>query len=176
MKTLKKASYILLVALTSTAISCSPEDGATGPQGPAGMDGNANVRNITFDASNFAGTFTDVFIPELTQDVLENDALLTYLNDGTLWFPVPCPAEAYGFDLAVDVNYDIGLVSFDYSDATGTSVDIFAGELQSGRLIIIESSSSTTRGNQFDIAKELRDKGVDINNYYEVCDYFNLEY
>jgi len=64
--TILKTKYILLALLVAFSFSCSPEDGDPGPQGEQGIagtngtngtDGNANVQNITFDASAFSGSF-----------------------------------------------------------------------------------------------------------------------
>ena len=194
MKTMR-LSLALLIAAVFTA--CEGPEGEIGPIGPQGsqgeqgiqgvqgvqgdpgqdgLDGNANVQNILFDASDFAGSFDSEDIPELTAEVLENDVILAYLFDGTRWFPVPCPADSFGFDLAVDVNLDVGIIIFDYSDGSGANTSITAGDLQSGRVLIIESTSSISKqfGKQV-ILNELLQAGVDINDYYDVAAYFGLE-
>ncbi|WP_397363551.1 hypothetical protein [Olleya sp. R77988] len=179
-----KTKYVVLALLVSFCFSCSTEDGADGPAEPAGAngidgaDGNANVQNITFDASAFAGTFDSVTITQLTQDVLENDAILTYLNTGSNWFPVPCPADSIGFDHAVDVTYSVGAIDFDYIDSSGSSASITAGDLVSGRVIIIESTSTTaSRVNTTQkVFMELNAAGIDINDYEAVCNYYGIAY
>jgi len=184
--TILKTKYILLALLVAFSFSCSPEDGDPGPQGEQGIagtngtngtDGNANVQNITFDASAFSGSFNTTSIAELTQDVLDNDAILVYLNEGN-WFPVPCPADSFRFDHAVDVNLSVGTVTFDYSNGSGSAVSISAGDLISGRVIIIESTS-TTSSRVYTTQKvftELNSAGIDVNDYYAVCDYYGIVY
>lgn len=189
--TILKMKYFLLATLVFFSFSCSPEDGAPGPQGEQGIagingqdgqngqDGNANVQTYTFDASEFVGDFDSVGIPELTEDVLNNDAILVYLKTSAVWFPVPCPVDTYGFDHAVDVNLSVGLVEFDYSDGTGANVNITAGDLESGKLIIIESSNTTARSPQANLdffMETLEAEGIDIKNYHQVCDYLNIAY
>jgi len=178
-----KTKYAVLALLVAFTFSCDGEDGAPGTpgaEGPAGINGtngNANVQAITFDATAFAGTFDEADIPQLTQDVLDNDAILTYLNSGT-WFPVPCPADTFGFDHAVDVNLSVGTVTFDYSNGSGAAVSITAGDLVSGRVVIIESTSTTAgkTSSKQQVYNELNQAGVNINDYYAVCDYYGIAY
>ncbi|RSK42123.1 hypothetical protein [Mangrovimonas spongiae] len=176
MLNLKQIALALLVIFS---VSCSPEDGE---QGPPGEDGNANVQTITFDASSFDGTASYVEIPELTEDVLANDAVLTYLlmhtSSEDIWFQVPCPVDLWGFDYAVDVNMSVGYIWFDYADGNGDSTSITAGDLQSGKVIIIESSSTTsarTSNTKQQVYAELKQAGVDINDYYAVCEYYSIK-
>ena len=84
-------------------------EGQQGPQGPEGQqgapgaDGNANV--IVSEWKNFSGAKDSVFdntamrvitveAPELTEDRLENSAILVYLNYGAGAFPLPYTSNA----------------------------------------------------------------------------------
>lgn len=188
MKTMKTTfattKYFLLALLVTFSFSCSPEDGedgAVGPQGPAGpagTDGNANVQTLTFDATTFSGTIDTVAVPELTQSVLDNDAVLTYLtDDGNFWVPVPCPFDTYQFDFSVQVTFSVGNIEFDYGDASGTNFSISAGDLQELKVIIIASNAGSKTSNVMQQTKtELEAAGVNINDYYAVCDYYNIAY
>ncbi|WP_157472987.1 hypothetical protein [Eudoraea adriatica] len=196
---------IALMSFALVIVSCSDGDtgpagpagpaGAAGPTGPAGadgadgaagadgvdgvdgVDGNANVQNITFDASTFEGTFDQVTITQLTQDVLDNDGILVYLNDGIRWFPVPCPADSFGFPFGVDVNLAVQLIIFDYVDGSGNNASIAAGDLDSGRVIIIESTTTTSgKTSQQQVYDRLREAGVNVNDYYAVCDFYDIAY
>ena len=190
MKTLKttisKTKYALLALFVAFSFSCSPEDGAPGAIGPAGADGtngadgNANVQTFTFDATGFAGTFDSVTISQITQDVLDNDAILSYLtNDGNDWVTIPCPFDSFQFDFSVHVNSRVGFMDLDYGDASGSGFSITAGDLQTLKVIIIESTSTTnakTINGKQQIYNELNQAGVNIKDYYAVCDYYGIDY
>lgn len=192
MKTLKttilKTKYALVALLVAFSFSCSPEDGAAGPIGPAGAngadgvagtDGNANVQTLTIDATTFAGTFDNVSIPEITQDVLDNDAIISYLADaGTNWVAIPCPFDTYQFDFSVHVTLNVGSIDLDYGDASGTGFSITAGDLQTLKVIIIESTSTTAKvsNNKQQVYNELAQAGINIKDYYAVCDYYGIAY
>ncbi|OIQ21273.1 hypothetical protein [Lacinutrix sp. MedPE-SW] len=184
--TILKAKYFLLALLVAFTFSCSTEDGKDGEQGPqgeqgiAGIDGNANVQTITFDASSFSGSFSSVSIPQLTQDVLQNDVVISYLTDSdNYWVPIPCPYESIGFDFAVHVILYEGGLDLDYLDASNSTYSISAGDLQSLKVVIIESTSTTTGKNtngKQQIYNELAQAGIDIKDYYAVCDYYGIAY
>ncbi len=198
MKTLQtlitRTACFLAVLMTIFTVACSAEDGmdgAIGPEGPQGiagvdgqdgadgLDGNANVTAHTFDASTFSGTFDGVSLSALTQEVIDTYAILSYLQEGSsqVWFPVPCPADDFGFPHAVDVNIGLGGIDFDYADASGVPVSISAGDLVKGRVILIEPTSvdPASRVNNSSLSV-LKEAGVDVNDYYAVCDYYGLSY
>ena len=189
MKTLKttilKTKYALVALFVAFSFSCSPEDGAPGAIGPAGADGadgtdgNANVQTLTFDATSFAGTFDSIDIPELTQSVLDNDAIISYLtDDGDNWVPIPCPFDTFQFDFSVHVNSRVGFMDLDYGDASGAGFSIAAGDLQTLKVVIIQSTSTTSKvsNNKQQVYNELAQAGIDIKDYYAVCDYYGIEY
>ncbi|MEL0645687.1 hypothetical protein V6251_14940 [Olleya sp. Ti.3.14] len=185
---LLKSKFILLAIIVAFNFSCSTEDGADGPagadgidgtNGADGMDGNANVQSITLDASTFSGNYTSVAIPEITQDILDNGVILTYLNNNpNNWVPVPCPFDTIAFDFSVHVIHYLGGIDFDYGDASGSNYTIAAGDLNSLRVIIIESSSNArfTTNSKQQTYNQLSQAGIDITNYYQVCDYYGIAY
>lgn len=83
---------ILLTTLVSFTFSCKKE----GPPGPAGKDGNANVKSSTVTFSNWAWNssglydYADFTWGEITSDVANNGAVLIYVNNGNGgWLPLP---------------------------------------------------------------------------------------
>lgn len=200
MKTLKttilKTKYILLALFVAFSFSCSPEDGDLGPIGPAGVDGingadgadgadgsdgsdgNANVQTFSYDATAFAGSWDNVAIPELTQNVLDNDLITGYLtSNGTTWVPIPCPYDSYAFSFSVHVALYVGNFVLDYGDASGSDYSITAGTLQELKVIIVESKNSGKMSDsKQQVYNELYQAGVDIRDYYAVCDYFGIAY
>ncbi|PWI31042.1 hypothetical protein DI383_06290 [Flavobacteriaceae bacterium LYZ1037] len=185
MKTISKIKYVALAFLIAFSVSCSTEDGAVGPAGPAGADGtdgtdgNANVQTFTFDASGFTGSNNAVSIPEITQSVLDNDAILGYLtDDGAYWVSIPSPFDSYQFDFSVQVTTSLGYFELDYGNAAGNAYTVTAGELQDLKVIIIESTSTTAGklNSQNQVINELNQAGVNIKDYYAVCDYYGIPY
>lgn len=179
--------YILLAFIVAFSFACSAEDGADGPAGPAGAngtdgtngaDGNANVQVLTIDATTFAGTSDDVVVPELTQDIVDNDVVIGYLtDDGTNWVPVPCPYDTYQFDFSVHVTLTSGYFSLDYGNSSGTSQSITAGDLQALKIVIIEATTAGRSSNtKQQVYSDLDQAGVNVNNYYEVCDFYGIAY
>ncbi|WP_452225312.1 hypothetical protein [Lacinutrix chionoecetis] len=183
--TISKTKYVVLALFIAFGFSCSPEDGEQGPQGEPGVagtngtDGNANVQTFTFDASGFSGTNTAVSIPAITQSVLDNDAILGYLtDDGAYWVSIPCPFDSYQFDFSVQVTSSVGYYELDYGNAAGSAYTVTVGELQALKIIVIESTN-TTAGKlnaQDQVVNELNQAGVDIKDYYAVCDFYGIAY
>ncbi len=185
MKTMKFLTYAVFILFLGLAISsCKGDDGADGIAGAAGasgldgQDGNANVQTLTIDASGFAGSFDSVSIPELTQDVIDNDVILGYLShNGSNWAPIPCPFDTFGFSFSVHVLLIDGSMVLDYGDAAGNNFSITAGDLHTLKVVIIESSGSKSMESdnaQEEIYAELKNAGVDINDYKDVCNYYGI--
>ena len=166
-------------------------DGAVGPQGPQGEpgqdgtdgqdgeDGNANVSNMSFDISTLNSSFYDQNIPELTAEVIKQDVVIGYVSTLTSsgterWFALPVIGDSSSFQLDFNIAASIstGLYSIDFTNrADGTSFTITAGDLNELRVVIIDSSSKSSKS---DILSELISAGIDINNYQQVADYFSL--
>lgn len=72
--------------------SCIVE-GEQGPQGPAGEDGNANVQSSSLTTSNWTYLSPDWYInftySAITQDILDNGAVLVYVKSGSNYFQLP---------------------------------------------------------------------------------------
>ena len=80
-------------------------DGVDGTNGIDGEDGNANVRTFTFDLSTFSGNEIALPFSELTQDVLDNDAILIYIqrNKGQ-YYPIPGISFSDMMEVELDLN------------------------------------------------------------------------
>src|SRR5690554_404448 len=106
---MKMTKLILLTLLVSFSFSCSPEDGkdgAPGPQGEPGADGNANVIisdwfQIEFDYINSTNNAADMIIPiENLDSFLQNGgAILLYIkwDEGTFVDILPLPVDTRYF-------------------------------------------------------------------------------
>lgn len=182
-----KTKYVVLALFVLFSFSCSPEDGedgAIGPQGEQGIsgadgadgiNGNANVQVLTIDMSTQSGTFDDIPVPELTQDVIDNDVVLGYIKRGTRWFPIPAVADIIPFSVSVAISN--GNYSLDYVDkVTGGSYSISAGDIDLLKIVIIEASNNSKNGDNLNAYEALLNAGVDITDFEAVCDYYNITY
>lgn len=150
-----------------------------GPQGPAGMDGNANVvASQWYSPNSWSGLsgdwYFDVSNSEITKDVVESGAILAYFsvpgdvnNDFTVR---PLPAYAIGanwdFLLLNDNQSTYGQIEF-----TSTMVNRPGTSGYNFRFIIIPASF---------ILKSARIKSTKVNDlknmsYQEVCKLFSIK-
>jgi len=199
-KTFRKNCRLLLLVLTAlcSVPSCTPEDGmdgrdgidgingmdgvdgmdgTDGQDGVDGQDGTVNVRSFTYDLRNVSGPLYDQNIPELTEYVIANDIILGYVRPFTsdVLLPLPSISSWLPFNIAVFIR--TGVYSMDFVDSDGNSVNIVAGQLTSLRVIIIESTASTAgKSTEDTLLESLKNKGVDVSDYYQVMDYFNLDH
>jgi len=190
MKTIKFLTYAVFVLFLGVAItSCKGDDGADGADGIDGSagadgldgndgnDGNANVQTLTYDISTESGIEFSVSVPEITQSVIDNDVVLSYVLSAANWsYPIPGPGIAGAHLIRNYFNstfYSLGFKNWD-----GTNLDMTAGQYTTLKLIIIESTGSKSAGNntaQVEIYTELKNAGVDINDYQDVCDYYGIK-
>ncbi len=184
---ISKTKYVLMALIIAVTFSCSPEDGADGAQGaqgPAGQDGtngtngNANVQTYTFDTSAQDGSVWNINASQLTQDVLDNDVILTYLKRSTSYYFVP--GSSFNDDIKVPLFLSTVQLLF-YNRVTGASLTPTVGVYDLLKLVIIESSNTaagkgTSLSKKEGVFNELKAAGVDINNYNEVMDYYGLDY
>ena len=186
-KSISKSKYVLLALLVAFSVSCSPEDGETGPQGPAGtdgtdgidgVDGNANVQTFIFDTSSNSGSLITLPIPEITQDVLDNDVILSYYtSDMGVNYQMPGGGSNGAFVTRTYANPESFSIRFTNWD--GSSYSVAAGSIEKVKIIIIESTSTTTGrtiSSKQQIYNELNQAGVNINDYHAVCDYYGIPY
>ncbi len=194
---MNKTKYVVMALMVLIAFSCSKDgedgsDGANGPkgdqgeQGPAGdngEDGNANVNTYVYDLSSESGSSIPVDLPELTQDVIDNNLIIGYLQNGAgsgTYYPVPASVWPNGtggfYDIAVDIAVGKYWVHF-YQVGTQTFMDVTSVELGKLKIVIAESTNTTTdKSGKESIRESLKSAGVDINDYYAVMDYFGLDY
>ncbi len=194
---MNKTKYVVMALMVLIAFSCSKDgedgsDGAIGPKGEQGAqglagengeDGNANVNTYVFDLSSESGSSIPVDLPELTQDVIDNDLIIGYLQNGAgsgTYYPIPAgvwPNGTGGFyDIAVDIAVGKYWVHF-YQVGTQTFMDVTSVELGKLKIIVAESTNTTTgKSGKVSIHESLKSAGVDINDYFAVMDYFGLDY
>ncbi len=181
MKTIKFLTYAAFVLFLGLAISsCKGDDGADGIDGAVGTtgadgpNGNANVQTLTYDISTESGYSIYTTVPEFTQSVIDNDAILFYLKvNNSYLYSIPGPIGT----IVVQVVSSVGTNIIAFQNWDGVAFNISQGALTTLKIVIIESTSSKSAGNnnpQQEIYTELKNAGVDINNYQDVCDYYDI--
>jgi hypothetical protein len=82
---------VAILLLSAFLFSCSGEDGATGPAGKNGADGNANVLSYTYGSrTTTSGTITYAF--PASQGLVDSCLVLAYFQMtgySNLWYPIP---------------------------------------------------------------------------------------
>jgi hypothetical protein len=181
MKTIKLLTYVLFITIISLATSsCEGEAGPAGADGVDGNDGNANVQTYIFTSPSWDSNKMTLTLSALTSDVLTNDVVLGYWKSGLgVWYSTDAfyvlSGLRYFRSYATLGIFNIRAYNSDNSeDATPPGVNKV-------KIIIIESSNTTTvSGNgrmtnpQQAVYNELENAGIDINNYYEVCNYYGI--
>lgn len=154
-------------------------DGSNGTNGTDGEDGNANVRAFVYDMSAKSGATIIQNVPEITQDVLENDVILGFLKTVDREFnPIPAPRFLAAGLKDVAVDFEIGKYQFFFYEVGNSSLtSITAGTLDELKVIIIESTSTTSgKSSPEQVLENIKSAGVDLNDYVAVMNYFGLEH
>jgi len=118
-------SFVLLLTLTFLLASCEGDEGPAGPTGPAGPAGEA--AEFTIVTVSFTGTeagisgshsFYGIAVPEITQEVLNNGAILVYMNESMddqiigEWILMPLSMVVGGETVSISQSFSQGFVSF----------------------------------------------------------------
>lgn len=200
--------FLAILILVTLSFSCSPEDGkdgedgiqgeqgingvngedgedsVDGEDGEDGDDGNANVQNFIVDISSESGIFMNIRIPEITDEVRDNDLVLGYYTtgNGLTQYPMPGLGHEAFFETRVSISSGFYVISFYNPDRSGDRFDLGMNNvtINTVRVLIIKSTSSTTVASKTTskeaVLNELNNADVDINDYYAVCDYYGIAY
>ena len=176
--TILKLMYAMLLILIATFISCKGETGPAGADGKDGVDGqngNANVIssawvNPTWTVPATHASF-DVTTSLITQEIADNGVILVYMKTSQAIYPLPISFTNVPNPNSFQFRVNVGSITiwFDAQDAYEPSSVQF-------RYVIIPASTSNKSANpQQEILYRLDKAGIDVNNYYQVMDYFGLE-
>jgi hypothetical protein len=164
MKTTLIKTYALCLLMGTMLTNCKKGD--TGPQGPAGTNGNANVKSTT--ASNVVWVYSDpdyvttINVPAITQDILSNGAVLVYINvQGDVYQQLPVtfyPTNSYSETYSVECF--VGGVRIYVTD--------------SDLLKPVNQPSNTFKYKIVTIAGSGKIKSVDTKNYKEVASTYGI--
>ncbi len=198
---LSKLFFLALMGLTMAFVSCSGEDGEQGPRGEqgqpgdkgdpgtpgdSGADGSANAIQyfIQFEEDPGGKSSFEFDIPQITQDVLNDDTILFYFNVsvGDDIFHYLVPGLNHDGTFLVGANTEVGKVTFFCKDFDGNDFNLPVNQLLGIKMIIIESSNtgnnvniSTKSGQSKDnILVYLKTVGIDVNDYDALTAHFNL--
>jgi len=168
--------------------------GATGPQGPAGedgvdgVDGNANVitisllyEDITWTVGTYLGYEANTFTitdNAVNQDIIDHGTVLAYCNFDGVWFSLPMVwLNETGTGLrSVIHSYVLNTITL-YAFQTGGALD--PADISEYRFLLVTDNTVTgTKGCSAEktITENLGKAGIDVRDYYQVMDYFGLEY
>jgi len=151
-----------IIALILTFNACKKGD--TGAMGPAGADGNANVKSYTFsllstdwvaDSANLQWS-ADHTLPS-TIDL--SGAVLLYVQDGSNWAALPHVDYGVTFEFGFDPATKI--IEIQAADATATTMTANPGPL-TFKVVTIPSAAKRANPN------------INWKNYTEVKNTFNL--
>lgn len=164
------------------------DQGIAGPEGPSGEDGNANVtiisllsENITWEEGDYLGSEANVYELEdeaVNQDIIDHGTVIGYCNLEGIWLPLPLIWEETGGASRQYVlfNYALNLITL-YAYGTDGALD--PGIITEYRFLLITDNTITgAKGmsSEIEIKSMLSKAGVDINDFYQVMDHFNIKY
>jgi hypothetical protein len=161
--------------------------GATGATGATGANGNANVTiisllssDITWTEGEYLGRIANTYSlmnNAVNEDIIDHGAVLGYCKLD-VWYQLPFTWDDVGGTYTEYIVHTFSLNTITlYAYQTDGVLDPSA--VSDYRFLLITDNTVTgAKGisNEKDILSKLTKEGVDVSNYYEVMDYFNLDY
>lgn len=164
------------------AMGVTGATGTDGEDGEDGLDGNANVTSMTFDLSTASGNSYTLSSEPLSADQVENNVVLAFLKTGGDWYQLPNQAILTNGFYLLDISTYMSASGSQFLfrlgfRRSGTPYNIASGDLDTLKLVFIEETSSTTgKSAGKSNMQQLKDQGVDATDYFQVMDYFGLDY
>jgi hypothetical protein len=169
--------------------------GVAGPQGPAGedgedgeagKDGNANVTmirllgdDVIWEEGEYLGRPANTFSLEakaVNSDIVNHGLVLGYCRMVNLWYQLPF---IYVFDASyvqhIFHTFSLNTITLFAYDTDGVFEPNMINEF---KFLLITDNTITTKGASAEnsILGKLKEAGVDVNNYYEVLEYYGVKY
>lgn len=186
MKKVKFIGSAIFIMLLGFAISsCKGEDGADGIDGVDGADGNANVTIISLMATDIIWT-TGVYIyvpcrifslntSEVNQDIIDHGTVLGFVQSPYLnWIPLPFDYGNGSVWLKLVYSYSLNNITL-YGYSESGPWEPFPAEFPEYRFLLITDNTIGKSATKESILEELKNAGIDANNYYEVCEYYGIK-
>ena len=190
MRTSVSRLFMLLLVIATVSISCKGPQGPEGPQGPAGPQGpqgpagNANVISSAWITPSWVsgsyygsqGYKYDWSVSDLTQSVYDSGVILVYWKN---WqdevYQLPINAGG-AHDTYFNFYAHVGSITLWAYNLDGTAMSSAPPSSNKFRYVLIpQGTSSRPAGDINALRQDLARQGVDIDNYYQVCDYFGLQ-
>lgn len=120
-----KIIYVLLMCSISFFSSCKKEvvgpQGPTGQTGKSGVDGNANVKSLTYNITAWQQSGNSFIItlncPIVTQEIIDNGAVLVYFDYVGKNYQLPLTLYFNNYQEIIDYNYSLGSVVIQVVDS-----------------------------------------------------------
>lgn len=188
MKAIKLLTYAIFVLFLGFAVAtCSGDDGATGPAGADGQDGNANVIysewiTPTWSAGVVEGVIlaqeSEITATAITQEVVDSGLVFVYMKaDDKVW-QIPFSIPLGNSTLDIDFYFFVNAIHlyFYYAQLPTELPPVPSSTLKFRYLIIPGNMPGKSNANpQQAIYDELKNAGVDFNDYFNVCDYYGID-
>ncbi len=187
-------SFIIVITLSIGIIGCEGPQGPQGPQGPEGpagsqgpqgeegQQGNANVVSIEIPASevnwqvgdylNRTSNVYSMTTDSVDQDIIDHGTVLGYLKLDGVWHSMPFSWESDDGSSRQYIKHTYSLNTITLY-AYQTSGVLSPNLVDEYRFLLITDNTVTAKtkgGVQTDF------EDLDTSNYYEVMDYFGLDY
>ena len=175
--TLNYAFPILVIILL---ISCSGEDGAVGPSGADGqngengIDGNANVTTVLLENTSLIIGDNIFNVNAITQEILDYGAVLVYFRisnkpdlftDPNFWYSLPFFRDDNRISVYSITQNEI-IINANYIEQHDLDIKL---------VIIAGNNTATSKNSNNEILASLEKNGIDVNNYNQLAEFYNLE-
>jgi hypothetical protein len=107
----RRSSLVLKILVLSLFLG-SCQKSQVGPAGPAGAEGNANVKSLRFTVNTWRADsacnyyYYKYHTSELTSAVLNNGAILLYMGEdnGNEWRPLPLSETKFEYNFSLELS------------------------------------------------------------------------
>lgn len=152
-----KVAFAAILMVGTVFTACSGEDGAVGPAGANGVDGNANVQSYTYTvgANEWTQGAATIAVPELTKSIADNGVVSVYYTNDSLttdtiaWRPLPYDFRTSSGSFIISNTYQIGQVNL---KAYGAFANVFSNSIPGRdtywRVVLIPASAKVAGVNE----------------------------
>ena len=143
---------LLILALCSATLITSCKKGDTGPAGPAGTNGNANVTSGTitippsawaWDATN-SMNYVNMNGTSITSDIVSKGAVMVYIStDNATWSALPCTIWGNP-SVSLTFSYSLNKVQIQASN-TNSTINTF--NTLYAKIVVIAASQKAAHPN-----------------------------
>lgn len=142
----------IIAAVFALSLAACNIDAGTGPVGPQGPPGNANVFSLNFDFSmadatvNGSVASVQYDVPDLTPLVVDEGGVLMFFRDQGTWTAMPwtigvesADLPAVDYTISLGFGYDVGFLEVFY-EASTPAIDLLSEPTRQVKLVVIDGS------------------------------------